>query len=382
MKRQPVSIRKKVLRVDWMRGLVMIVLATTVLILANVPGEARDAKSAIKDPQVRKLYDELADKGWIVFSAKSEKGDYDLFVSRPNGSGLRNITRTREFNELGARFLPDGKRILYRRVNALNPKVDYREHIAGVLVIANADGSNPRTLGGEGDYPWATLSPDCKQMACLYRKEGKIRIFDFATLKMIKEMPRQGIFEQLGWSPDGKEFCGTANLLGQEWNIVTYGIESGKLTLISRLLDCTPDWFPDSRGCIYSHRNPSLASDDGGAAAQKIGQSGTNYSWTMLMMADREGKDRKLVVAEQYKHLYFAALSPDSKYVIYSRLDKDGNLAGPMAIVRLADTPIVGASWLAVEQQYAKNARRGPILHLELPPAFHPGWTYAKLGGK
>lgn len=382
MKQRPVCSPQGVLRAVWKRVLATIVLAAAVLILANVPGEARDAQSTIKDPQVKKLYDELADKGWIIFSAKSEKGDYDLFVSRPNGSGLRNITRSPEFSELGARFLPDGKRIIYRRVSTLKPKVDYRELTYGVLVIANADGSNPRTIGGEGDYPWATLSPDTKQLACLYKKQGKIRIFDVETLKMVKEMPREGIFWQLGWSPDGEEFCGTANLEGHDWNIVTYGVASGKLTLISRVLNCTPDWFPDSRGCIYSHRNPSLLSDDGGAAAQKIGQSGPNYSWTMIMQADREGKDRKLVVAEQYKHLYFSTLSPDNKYVIYSRLDKDGTLAGPMAIVRLADTPIIDGSWLAVEKEYAKNAKRGPILHLDLPPAFHPNWTYAKLGGK
>jgi hypothetical protein len=87
-------------------------------------------------------------------------------------------------------------------------------------------------------------------------------------------------------------------------------------------------------------------------------------------------------VAEQYKHLYFATLSPDNKYVIYCRLDKDGSLAGPMAVVRLADAPIIDGSWLAVEKQYAQNAKREPILHLALPPAFHPDWTYAKLGGK
>ncbi len=382
MKRQPASSSRGSLWVLWGRMLVMIVLSAMVSILANRPGTAGDAKGAIKDPQVRKLSAELADKGWIVFSAKSEKGDYDLFVSRPNGTSLRNITQTPDFNELGARFLPDGKRIIYRRVSTLKPNVDYRELTYGVLVIANADGSNPRTLGGEGDYPWATLSPDSKQLACLYKKEGKIRVYDVDTLKMVKEVPRQGIFWQLGWSPDGKEFCGTANVQGEDWNIVTYNIASDKLTLISRILDCTPDWFPDSRGCIYSHRNPGLASDDGGAAAQKIGQSGTNYSWTMIAMADREGKDRKLVVAEQYKHLYFATLSPDNKYVIYSRLDKDGSLAGPMAIVRLADTPIIDGSWLAVEKQYATNAKRGPVLHLDLPPAFHPNWTYAKLGGR
>jgi hypothetical protein len=382
VKRRPVCILESGLGTFRKGTYIATLLALSFLTLASLCGDARAAKREIKDPAEKKLYNELADKGWIIFSAKSEKGDYDLFISRPNGSELRNITRTPECSELFARFLPDGKRILYRRVNAFNPKVDYREHVAGVLVIANADGSNPRTLGREGDYPWATLSPDGKQMACLYKNEGVIRIFDFATLKMIKEMPRQGIFQQLGWSPDGKQFCGTANVAGQDWNVVTYGVDSGKVTLISRVLNCTPDWFPDSRGCIYSHRNPALMSDDGGTAAKKIGQSGTDYSWTMIMRADREGKDRNLVVAEQYKHLYFSTLSPDNKYVIYARLDKDGSLAGPMAIIRLADTPIVDGSWLAVEQQYAKNPHRGPILHLDLPDAFHPNWTYAKVGGK
>jgi hypothetical protein len=75
-------------------------------------------------------------------------------------------------------------------------------------------------------------------------------------------------------------------------------------------------------------------------------------------------------------------VSPDNKYVIYSRLEKDGSLAGSMAVVRLADTPIIDGSWLAVEEQYAQHAKRGPILHLDLPPGFYPHWTDAKLGGQ
>lgn len=380
MKHEAVHIGKEAIRLLRNVAIVTTLLAAIGLNPANLSGGAQAEKRAVKDPQVKKLYDELANKGWIVYSAKTEKGDYDLFISRPNGTSVRNLTQTPGASELVARFLPDGKRILYRRVEAFNPKVDYREVVAGVLVIANVDGSNPREIGGEGEYPWATLSPDGTQMACLYRKEGKIRIFDFATLKMLREMPRQGIFQQLWWSPDGKELCGTANVEGRDSNIVTYGVESGKLKIITRALNCTPDWFPDSRGCIYSHRNPSLVSDDGGKA-ERLGNR-SNYSWTMIMMADREGKDRKLVVAEQYRHLYFACPSPDNKYVIYCRPEKDGSLTGPMAVIRLADTPIIDGSWQAVENQYAKNAKRGPILHLDLPASFDPHWTYARIGGR
>jgi hypothetical protein len=360
-------------------------LSAPFLILASARGQAQDTKSTSEDLQVRKLHNELADKGWIVFSAKTERGDYDLFVSRPNGSGLRNITRTPGFNEVDPHLFPDGKRILYRRVGTLQPKVDYRLPAYGVLVIANADGSDPRTLGGEGDYPHPAVSPDCKQLACLYKKEGKIRIFDIETLKMVKELPRQGIFQQLGWSPDGKEFCGVANVGGVDWNVVTDDITSGKLAILSRVTACTPSWFPDSSGCIFSHRNPGLASDDGGATAKKTGQD-PGASWTMIMMGDKEGKDRKLVVAEQYKHLYFAALSPDMKYVIYSRMATElPDVGGPLAVVRLADTPIIDGSWVVLEneyKQYLKNVKRGPILHLDLPGARYanyPNWTFSKL---
>ena len=288
-------------------------LAVIVLTMANLSGRAREEKHAISDPQVKRLYDELADKGWIVFSAKNEKGYYNLFISRPNGTGVRNITRTPACHELGARFFLDGKKIFYRRISILKEEQDYNNVLReGVLVIANSDGSSPRILGGEGDYPWATVSPDGKQIACLERRQGKIRIFDLQTLKMIREMPRQGIFQHLGWSPDDKEFCGTANVEGRDWNIETCPLEGGKPTLISRFSDCcTPDWFPDAQHLIFSHRHPGLPSDDGGATAKRIGEN-PSASWTMITMADREGKQNQLVVAEQYRHLYFACVSPDN----------------------------------------------------------------------
>src|ERR1039458_5968651 len=61
------------------------------------------------------LAKEVASRGWILFCARSGQGDYDLFLSRPDGSDRRNITQTPDANEFGGRFSPDSKRILYRR---------------------------------------------------------------------------------------------------------------------------------------------------------------------------------------------------------------------------------------------------------------------------
>ena len=190
------------------------------------------AQSATADAGAIVLAKEVASRGWILFSARTAQGDYDLFLSRPDGSARRNLTQTPDANEFGGRFSPDGKRMLYRRQSRSRHEAGQTKGSTtisgarkGALVIAKADGSDPQPQGDEGAYPWASWSPDGKQIACLYKREGRIRIFDLATKKLVKELPRQGIFQQLFWSPDGKRLCGTANLNGQDWNIVSIDLE-------------------------------------------------------------------------------------------------------------------------------------------------------------
>ena len=168
------------------------------------------AQSSAADPGAAALAKEVASLGWILFSARTAQGDYDLFLSRPDGSARRNFTQTPDVNEFGGRFSPDSKRMLYRRQRRNSTLTSGKEvnhdlwGTQGALVIARADGSDPQTQGEEGAYPWASWSPDGTQIACLYKREGRIRIFDLGTKKLVKELPRQGIFQQLYWSPDGK----------------------------------------------------------------------------------------------------------------------------------------------------------------------------------
>jgi len=340
------------------------------MVLSFLLGVALPRAAAAEDPEAANLSKEVAGAGWIVFAAKTNQGDYDLFLSRPDGSNVRNITNTPQFNEYGGRFSPDGTKLLYRRVNK-DEKLNHDLWGAfGELVIANADGSNPMVQGKAGEYPWASWSPDGKQIACLYKKEGKIRILERESKKVVKEMSRQGIFQQMFWSPDGKRLCGTANINGADWNVVSVDIETGKLTLLSRQLNCTPDWFSDSRRVIYSNRTPGLA--DG-------------YGWTMLMQATADGTTRTLVYAEPGKHIYFGCTSPDDKYVIFSIMPADTQIEAPMAIVRLSDTPIIVAGdkgYKELEAMYP-NAKKGPVLRLtNLPAGFEPQWTNAKIGEK
>src|SRR5262249_12682321 len=123
-----------------------------------------------ESPDVRKLAAEVQGKGWIAFSARSEKGDWDLFVMRPDGSGRRHLTRTAEWNEAWPQFSRDGSRLLYRRLKSGETISGNRYGAQGEPVVAIADGTSPRVLGAAGDLPWATWSPDGKMFATLSLK--------------------------------------------------------------------------------------------------------------------------------------------------------------------------------------------------------------------
>lgn len=318
------------------------------------------------DPAAAKLAQEVAGRGWILFAAKTDQGDYDLFACRPDGSAKRNLTRTPEFSEYGGRFSPDGKRMLYRR----GRKGEALNHdlwgAAGTLVLANADGSNPTPQGRDGELPWASWSPDGRQFACLYKREGRIRIVDAQTRQTVKELPRAGVFQQLYWSPDGKRLCGTANLDGEDWNIVSLDLATGRSSQVSRNLACTPDWFQgNANRLLYSNRVPGLATD---------------YGWTLLMQGSADGKSRNLLYGERGRHIYCACTSPDDRYVIFSFPESDGGTDANLAIIRLADAPIVVPDDYIELKALYPDAKPGPVLRLS-QPGFEPHWTYVEVFG-
>jgi len=322
------------------------------------------------DAEALRLAEEVRELGWIVFSARSASGDFDLFVARPDGSQLHQITRTPDFDELGPRLSPDGTKLMYRRL-ARGTRVDHVHWGSfGSLMIADADGSNPRPLGRDGQYPYATWGPDSAHIACLYRREGRIRVFDLEGGKPLLERPRLGIIRQLVWSPDGRSWIGSAELDGLDWNIVLIDIETGWRRLLSRGLACTPDFIPpDGIDVLYSCGNGQER--DGG--------------WVVLMRADTHGLSRELVYAERGRHIYYGCGSPDGRYVIFSRRERNmGAIEGPMAIVRLADAPIIvpgGSRFDQMMRAEFGEARPGPVLHLSaLAPGFEPHWTAADAG--
>lgn len=341
-------------------------------VLVGAQGRGRCAETAPaqapRDEAVERLAQEVRAKGWIVFSARSEKGDWDLFRCRPDGSGLRNLTRTPGFSETAPQLSRDAKKLLYRRLKR-DEKLDNNRHgMQGELVISNSDGSSAEALGASGDFPWASWSPDGKQVVCLSIKG--IFFVDIASRQIVRTLPRKGFFQQLVWSPDGKWLCGVSNAFGASWSVGRINVATGEANAVSTVDCCTPDWFPDSQNLIFSNRPNGQKTNNG-------------YGWTQLWMADGEGKSRRLVYGEDGRHVYGGQVSPDGKYVLFTgNVQEDGdpgNAGAPMGLMRLADAPIIGGESRELRKLHPK-VNNGPVL--VLPKGWEPCWTYVELGGE
>ncbi len=312
------------------------------------------------------LADEVSEKGWLAYGARGAGGSWDLFLSRPDGSAQRNVTNTPDFEEVAPRFSPDGAKLLYRRL-AQGTAIDHdRWGFQGELVIADANGANPAVVGEEKGFPWATWSPDGKQLLCL-EKQG-IYVVDLATKEEVQRLPRKGIYQQIFWSPDGKWVCGTANHMGQSWTVVRMNVESGDMNAARSYQNCTADWFPDSEHIILSSR-----------PADQPGANG--YGYTQLWKVSGDGADQQLLYGEDGAHVYGGAASPDGRYVVFTKGPKDGSGAkeggGRIGVMRLADAPTIESESPDLRKVHP-DTKDGPVLYIGT--GWEPHWTYAEMG--
>ena len=328
-------------------------------------GRASAAGNRI-DPKSAKLIAEVRNLGWIAYGSRTPKGDWDLFVMRPDGSHRRNITNTPDYNETLPRFSPDGRKLIYRRL----PKsgvVDGNIYGAqGQLVIAKADGSRPVVYGKDGEYPWASWSPDGKQFACL-GKEG-IFFVDIATRKVLRRLNRKGIYQQLSWSPDGKWLAGIANMK-IAWTVVRMNAKTGELNAVHDYQNCTPQWCPDSKRIIFANRPAGQPENAGGG-------------WTQMFIGEGDGRNCHLVYGENGVHVYGNMPSPDGKYVVFTRSpEENGNpqkVGSPLSIMRLRDAPTIRGESTTMRKAYGKT-KDGPIFQIPVGLGWGPCWAYARI---
>ena len=116
------------------------------------------APSAPADGRPATRVASLPNPGRIAFSSNAD-GDWEIYAIRPDGSGLRRITRI-PGNDAHPEWSPDGAWIAFatgksafRDEMALHP---HNPQSYGDIAVMRADGSNLRVLT---DNPWEDATP-------------------------------------------------------------------------------------------------------------------------------------------------------------------------------------------------------------------------------
>jgi eukaryotic-like serine/threonine-protein kinase len=230
---------------------------SSVLITANIQQLTLDRSIALKgDPawatsgsRIWANPDPSPNGEWVAFYSLTQP-EGQLYVSHPDGTGLRQVTNDMAVDRV-PRWSPDGKWIAFF------------SNRSGRLALwkIRPDGSELQQIseGGGGFYP--TWSSDGSRIAALYGLEGPpgkdaVWIFDpnrpwkqqaAEVLPPFDRPPRR--FRATSWSADGERIAG--NLDGEGGGgIATYSLRSHKYESLTDFGEW-PAWLPDDRHLLF-----------------------------------------------------------------------------------------------------------------------------------
>jgi TolB protein len=173
----------------------------------------------------------------IVFSLRTPRGDTDLFISKLDGSGRRNITNNPAI-DTSPTWSPSGRQIAF---------TSDRQGGTNQIYICDADGSNVRRIikeGGDADTP--TWSPDGRWLAFQWKprlsSSYDLFIADVATGAIRQLTSDSGSNESPSWAPDGRHLAFQSNRTGTEqvYIMLLDGSEPRRLTAQSS--NFSPAW--------------------------------------------------------------------------------------------------------------------------------------------
>ena len=182
-----------------------------------------------------------ADGRFILYVARGERGDADIFVQRVGGENPTNLTAQFPSNDFQPAFSPDGERIAF---------ASFRE--GGGIFVMGATGESPIRVSDEGfDPEW---SPDGTRIA--YTSEyvpvptgrsaiGRLWIVDPATGERTQVFEDDGIDAvDPAWSPSGARIAFT-----NAWSVVNgqrdvWTVPAGGGAPVPVIQDKATDWGP------------------------------------------------------------------------------------------------------------------------------------------
>jgi TolB protein len=145
----------------------------------------------------------------VAFALRAPRGDADIFISKLDGTGRRNITNNPAIDS-SPTWSPSGRQLAF---------TSDREGKINQIFICDSDGSNVRRIvkeGGDADSP--AWSPDGKWVAFHWKphlgNNHDIFVADAATGAIRQVTSNGGSNESPSWAPDGRHLTFQSNRTG------------------------------------------------------------------------------------------------------------------------------------------------------------------------
>jgi Tol biopolymer transport system component len=215
----------------------------------------------------------------LAFTGESGLGytKIDIWTVDSNGRGLRRATRTGD--ALWPVWAPDGRSIVYARLEATNHNREGPPDYSSSLWAIDPDGANPRRLTdprpGVSERPWS-FAPDGSRLAitrarlsALERRAEKTRLV-LVNLDGSGERELSGTGTDPAFSPDGSRIAyasardrngtldyGDMSSIATELYVMDAdGSHRRRLTRTRRINELAPSWSPDGRTLAYTRGRP------------------------------------------------------------------------------------------------------------------------------
>ena len=187
--------------------------------------------------QYRGVY---APSGRRVAVVMSVSGAPDLFSVRPNGRGLRRLTKHRAI-DVSPTWSPNGKQIAFVSDRSGSPQI----------YVMDADGDDLRRLTYDGSYNTAPAwSPDGRWIAYETRLEGQFDIWliDPAGTTSFPLISHPRNDEQPSWAPSGKKLVFSSTRRGNpDLYVVDVNGENLRRITHGEGRNTAPSWGPFPR---------------------------------------------------------------------------------------------------------------------------------------
>ncbi|HEV3077385.1 MAG TPA: protein kinase, partial [Thermoanaerobaculia bacterium] len=246
------------------------------------------ATAVTEGSQTVVTFDTSPDGKWIVFSTAAPRED--LFMIRPDGTGLRQLTTGGSKNRI-PHWSPDGTLIAFYSDRG----GDYQ----GWTI--RPDGSDLKLISDAKPLYNPIWSADGRQLACLVGAHQDLAMIDF-TRPLAQRRPmvlplRAHPLTPFSWSSDGQELVGLS-----EGNVFVYSIPGGGYERITRDKAQCASWLHDDRNVLYL--------SDG-----------------KVMVADtRSRSSRQLFTPPANSELNWVCASPDDRMIYIARAVQEGDV--------------------------------------------------------